>query len=96
MSTAATSVSIVFERQDGAHFFEDGAVPGHLSIGEATKLAVPKLRYPSTDVSTGKPLKYSMLHDGVEVPRDETVGRAFPKRKARVHVVSEYENASDA
>jgi hypothetical protein len=93
MSTVAMTVALTFERQDGAHRFEDGAVPGSLTIGEVTRLAVPKLRYPTTDVSSGKPLKYSLLHEGVEVPRDETVGRVFPKRKARVHIVSEYENA---
>ena len=93
MSTAAMTVSLTFERQDGGHRFEDGAVPGSLTIGEVTGLAVPKLRYPTTDVSTGKPLRYSLLHDGVEVPRDEKVGRVFPNRKARVHIVSEYENA---
>jgi hypothetical protein len=34
-----------------------------------------------------------MLHDGIELRRDEKVGDAFPDRKARVHVVHEYANA---
>jgi hypothetical protein len=90
---AATTVALRIERYDGAHGFDDPSVPADWSIEELTTHAAPRLRYPSTDVSTGKPLRYSMLHDGVELPRDQTVGKAFPKRQARVHVVSEYANA---
>ena len=90
---AAGSVALRIERQDGAHGFDDPAVPAEWTIEQVTLRAAPKLRYPLTDVGSGKPLKYSMLHDGVELPRDQTVGTAFPKRRARVHVVHEYENA---
>jgi hypothetical protein len=95
MNDTATSLALDFERQDGAaHSFEDPAVPLELSIEEVTKRAVPRLRYPVTDISTGRPLVYSLLHDGVEIPRDLTVGKAFPgRRRARVHVVSEFTNA---
>ena len=67
--------------------------PMEKRIEKLTGHAAPKLRYPTTDVSTGKPLRYSMLHDGVELPRDQTVGTSFPKRRGRVHVVHEYANA---
>ena len=90
---AASSVALRVERYDGAHGFDDPSVPGDWTIETLTQRAAPKLRYPLTDVSTGKPLRYSLLHDGVEVPRDQTVARAFPQRRARVHVVHEYANA---
>jgi hypothetical protein len=91
--TQASSVALRIERADGAHGFDDPAVPAEWSIEELTARVTPKLRYPVTDIATGKPLRYSMLHDGVELPRDQTVGAAFPKRRARVHVVNEYTNA---
>ena len=87
------TVALRIERQDGAHGFDDPAVPGDWTIEAVTARAVPKLRYPKTDISSGKPLRYSMLNDGVELPRDQTVGTVFPKRRARVHVVHEYVNA---
>jgi len=94
MTNTASSVALAFERQDGAaHSFEDPAVPLDLSVEEVTNRAVPRLRYPVTDIGTGRPLKYSMLHEGVEVPRDLTVGKAFPGQRARVHICSEFENA---
>jgi len=89
----ATSVALRIERHDGAHGFDEPAVPAEWSIEKLTEHAVPRLRYPQTDVSSGKPLRYSMLHDGVELPRDSSVGVAFPKKKARVQVVNEYQNA---
>ena len=89
----ASSVALRIERQDGAHGFDDPAVPADWTIERLTARAAPKLRYPTVDVSSGKSLAYSMLHDGVELPRDLTVGAAFPKRRARVHVVHEYANA---
>jgi hypothetical protein len=89
----ATSVALRIERHDGAHGFDDPAVPGDWTIEELTRRAAPKLRYPSTDVSSGKPLRYSMLHEGTELARDQRVGAAFPDRRARVHVVQEYVNA---
>ena len=92
--TGAASVALRIERQDGAHGFDDPAVPAEWTIEELTVRAVPKLRYPTTDVSSGKPLRYSMLHEGVELPREQTVGTVFPKRRARVHVVHEYQNAN--
>lgn len=90
---SAMSVALRIERQDGAYGFDDPAVPDDWTIEDLTTRAAPKLRYPLTDVSTGKPLRYSMLHDGVELPRDQTVGAAFPARRGRVHVVHEYANA---
>jgi len=86
MSTAAT-VALRIERFDGAHGFDDPAVPASLTIEQLTARAVPKLRYPSTDVSSGKPLRYSMLHDGTELARDQTVGTAIQKPRSVVHVV---------
>lgn len=91
--TMTTSVALRIDRQDGAHGFDDPAVPAEWTIEQLTDRAVPKLRYPETDIGSGKPLRYSMLHDGCELPRDLTVGKAFPKQKARVHVVREYQNA---
>jgi hypothetical protein len=91
MSTATVALRI--DRQDGAHGFEDPSVPGEWTIEELTNRVAPKLRYPTMDIATGKPLRYSMLHDGIELRRDEKVGDAFPDRKARVHVVHEYANA---
>ena len=91
---AATTVALRIERHDGAAGFDEPAVPDEWTIEEVTARAAPKLRYPLTDVGSGKPLRYSLLHDGVELPRDQTVGVAFPKRRARVHVVQEYQNAN--
>ena len=90
---AATTVALRIDRHDGAYGFDDPAVPDDLTIEEVTLRAAPRLRYPLTDVSSGKPLRYSMLYDGAELPRDQPVGRAFPSRRARVHVVHEYQNA---
>ena len=93
MSTAAT-VPLRIDRQDGAHGFDDPSVPGEWTIEELTHRVAPKLRYPTTDVGTGKPLRYSMLHEGIELRRDEKVGDALLQdRRARVHVVHEYANA---
>ena len=91
--SAATTIALRIERHDGAHGFEDPAVPGDLTIDEVTRRAVPRLRYPTTDVSTGKPLHYALLHEGRELARDQPVSEAFPRRRARVHVVHEYTNA---
>jgi len=85
------ALALRIERHDGAHGFDD-LVPPALTIGELTTKAAPRLRYPVTDVSSGKPLAYSMLHDGVELPRDTTVGKAL-KQGAKVHVVHEHVNA---
>jgi hypothetical protein len=91
--TSATNVALRIERQDGAHGFDEPAVPPEWTIEELTRHAVPKLRYPTTDVSSGKPLRYSMLHEGVELARDQVVAKAFPKHKGRVQIVNEYQNA---
>lgn len=87
------SVALDIRRQDGAFGFTDPAVPAEWTIEQVTERALPRLRYPATDVGSGRALKYSMLHQGVELPRDRTIGDAFPGRTARVHVVREYENA---
>ena len=92
--TSNSSVALRIERQDGAHGFDDPAVPAEWTIEQLTDRAVPKLRFPRTDVGSGKPLRYSMLHEGVELARDLTVGKAFRGRKAKVHVVHEYQNAN--
>ena len=89
----STNVALRIERYDGAYGFDDPNVPREWTIEQLTSEAAPKLRYPMTDVSSGKPLRYSLLHDGVELPRDRKVGDAFPTRQARVHVVHEYANA---
>jgi hypothetical protein len=99
MNYNGASVALRIERQDGAHGFEDPAVPADWTIEQLTARAAPRLRYPTTDVSSGKPLRYSMLFDGVELPRDAKVGDAFardtttPDTLPKVNVVSEYENA---
>jgi hypothetical protein len=90
-----TSVALRFERQDGAHGFDDPAVPAALTVEEVTERAAPRLRFPLHDVSTGKRLRYSMLHDGREIARDLPVGEVFPERRALVHIVSEYQNAAE-
>ena len=89
----ASSVALRIERADGAHGFDDPAVPPEWTIQQLTAQAVPRLRYPTTDIASGKPLKYSALSGGVELPRDQTVGDAFPGRRGKVHVVHEYVNA---
>jgi hypothetical protein len=86
-------VALRIERFDGAHGFDDPAVPASLTVEQLTARAVPKLRYPLTDVSSGKPLRYSMLHEGTELARDQTVGTAIQKPRSVVHVVHEYTNA---
>jgi hypothetical protein len=93
MTHERSSVALRFERHDGAHAFDDPAVPVEMTVEEITIRAVPLLRYPTTDVSSGHRLKYTMLHDNVEVARDTTVGKAFPGGRARVHIVSDFENA---
>jgi hypothetical protein len=90
---AATTVALRIERHDSADGFDDPAVPGDLTIDEVTRRAVPRLRYPTMDAASGKPLHYALLHDGKELARDQQVGDAFPRRRARVHVVHEYTNA---
>ncbi len=91
---SAISVALRIERPDATHGFDDPAVPASWSIHELTMRAVPRLRYPTTDVASGQPLKYSALSaDGVELPRDQRVGDAFPAGAGRVHVVHEYVNA---
>jgi hypothetical protein len=92
-AASAATIALRVERYDGAYGFEDPAVPVSWTVEELTARAAPRLRYPSTDVGTGKPLRYSLLHDGVEVPRDTSVGVAFPEQGARVRVVREYVNA---
>jgi hypothetical protein len=91
MPTAST-LALRIERYDGAYGFDDPAVPAALTVEELTTRAAPRLRYPSTDVSSGKPLAYSLLHDGAEVPKTDRIGDALPNR-ARVFVVHEYRNA---
>jgi hypothetical protein len=91
---AASSVALRIERHDGAHGFDEPAVPGSWTIEQLTARVVPRLRYPLRDVASGKPLRYSMLHEGTELARDQRVADAFPARRARVNVVHEYQNAA--
>src|SRR5436853_7003708 len=81
------TVALRIERQDGAHGFDDPAVPGGWTIWAVTARAVLKLRYPKTDVSSVKLLGYSLLHDWLELPHGQTVDTVYPQRRARLHVV---------
>jgi hypothetical protein len=87
------TMALRIERHDHAHGFDD-AVPGEWSIARLTAAAIPKLRLATTDIASGKPLKYSALHDGTEVPRDAKVGTAL-KPGGKVVIAPEYENARD-
>ena len=90
----ASSVALRIERPDGAHGFDDPAVPAEWTIQELTAHAVPRLRYPSTDIASGQALRYAAVAaDGIELLPDQKVGEAFPGRSGRVHVVHEYINA---
>jgi len=90
-----TSATLTIARQDGAFSFTDPAVPLGRTIEEVVDAAVGRLRYPETDVSSGRRLRYAMLAEGSEVRSDLTVGEAFPTREARVHVVSQFQNATE-
>jgi hypothetical protein len=92
MDTTAATLTIA--RQDGAFSFTDPAVPLGRTVEQVTNDAVAKLRYPRRDVGSGKPLQYAMIENGTEVRADLTVGEAFPQREARVHVVSQFQNAA--
>ena len=85
------SLALRIERHDGAHGFDD-FVPSALTVGELTSKATPRLRYPTTDVSSGKALSYSLLHQGTELPREARVGTLL-KEGDKVFVVHEYVNA---
>jgi hypothetical protein len=90
---AVGSVALRIDRHDGAYGFDDPAVPGDLTIERLTQLAAPRVRYPLVDVSSGKGITYALLHDGREVPRETTVARAFPERRAKCTLVHQYQNA---
>jgi hypothetical protein len=87
------TLALRIERHDGSHSIDEPAVPAGWTVEELTHRSVPRLRYPETDVGSGKPLRYSMLHDGAELRRDSILGEVLPARGARVHVVHEYVNA---
>jgi hypothetical protein len=87
------TLSLRIERHDGAHSLDEPAIPADWTVEELTSRAVPRLRYPETDVGSGKPLRYSMLHDGAELRRDSTLGEVLPAKGARVHVVHDHLNA---
>ena len=89
---ATTSVALSIERHDGAYSFSDH-VPGDVLVEDLTRRAAPRVRLPSTDISSGKPISYSLLHDGVEVQPEITVARAFPQRRAKVTIVHAFRNA---
>ena len=91
MSTSV-SVALRIDRHDGAYGFDDH-VPGDLSVERLTQIAAPRVRLPVVDVSSGKPIAYSLLHDGSEVPQESTVARAFPQRRAKVTIVTAFRNA---
>lgn len=88
------SVALHVERHDGAFSFDDPAVPRDWTVEQLTENALSRLRYPSSDVTSGKPLRYSMLADGAELPREAKVGEALPKAGAKVRVVRDYVNAA--
>jgi hypothetical protein len=85
------AIALRIERHDQAHGFDD-AVPGDWSIERLTETAIPKLRLATRDVASGKPLKYSALHEGTELPRDAKVGTVV-RPGGLVRVVPEFENA---
>lgn len=85
------AVKVRLERHDQAHGFDD-AVPGDWSVERMTENAVPRLRLATRDVTSGKPLKYSALYDGGELPRDAKVGTAV-RPGAKVTISPEFENA---
>ena len=85
------AVTVRIERHDQTHGFDD-AVPGDWSVERMTETAVPRLRLATRDVTSGKPLKYSALHDGSELPRDAKVGTAV-RPGGRVIISPEFENA---
>jgi hypothetical protein len=91
--TTLQTMALRIERHDQAHGFDD-TVPGDWSIERLTDAAVPKLRLATKDVTSGKPLKYSALHEGTEVPRDAKVATAL-KPGGKVVIAPEYENARD-
>jgi hypothetical protein len=86
------AVALRIERHDQVHGFDD-TVPGDWSIERLTETAVPKLRLATRDVTSGKPLRYSALHEGTELPRDETVGKAL-RPGGKIVIAPEYENAA--
>lgn len=91
--TASLTVPMRVDRYDGGYGFNDPAVPASWSIEEFVHNVTAKLRLPTTDVTSGKPLRYSVLRDGDELPRDETIGKLFAKSGGKVQVVHEYSNA---
>lgn len=91
-----TSATLTIARQDGAFSFTDPAVPLARTVEEVVDDAVGKLRYPQHDIGSGKRLRYALIHEGGEVRSELTVGEAFPTREARVHVVSQFQNAAGA
>jgi hypothetical protein len=76
------TIALRVERHDGAHGFDDPSVPADWTIEQLTARVAPKLRYPATDVSSGKPLRYSMLHG--------------PRAPASVHTHLHLDETADA
>lgn len=87
------AMELRIERHDQVHGFDD-TVPADWSIEHLTETAVPKLRLAVRDVTSGKPLRYSALHEGTELPREGTVGQAL-RPGSRIVIAPEYQNAAD-
>jgi hypothetical protein len=87
------AVALRIERHDQVHGFED-SVPGEWSVERLTEKVVPKLRLATRDVASGKPLRYSALLDGTELPREARIGNAV-KPGGKVVIAPEYQNAAD-
>jgi hypothetical protein len=86
------AVALRIERHDQVHGFDD-SVPGDWSVERLTESAVPKLRLATRDVASGKPLRYSALFDGAELPRDATIGKTVTPG-GKVVIAPEYQNAA--
>lgn len=86
------AVAMRIDRHDMAHGFDD-TVPVDWSIERLTESAIPKLRLATRDVASGKPLKYSALHEGTELARDAKVGTAV-RPGGRVIIAPEFQNAA--
>lgn len=85
------AIAIHLTRHDEAVSFDD-TVPEDWSIERLTDAAVPRLRLPTRDVASNKPLRYAALHEGSELPRMAKVGTAV-RPGGRVVIGPEYANA---
>jgi len=85
------TVALRITRHDQAVSFDD-TVPGDWSVERLTDAAVPKLRLATRDVASNKPLRYSALHEGSELPRSVTV-RTAVRPGGEITIAPEFINA---